>query len=241
MERSHHTLRINRIAKSTQTELHNRPENSSPAPARGVDLHQYREGAYGRTVVAVITLSSRHAYGELISKLGARLAGNCAGPGSKSPGCARPIQGETGMTYYKQLGVLCHANLEATQRTEVFALEAGATVLRTQMDAAQELIRNSSEPLRALSATTPDERDVADQFVIWSDIMKRTLEAARIWVEATVRAQTDLSRITGTHLPAAGQSLIQAWLSAAKAGHEVSAVTERHHRKIAESQTRKAA
>lgn len=71
--------------------------------------------------------------------------------------------------------------------------------------------------------------------------MKQAPEAARVWIEAADRAWVDLSPIAGIRLPATGQSLIEAWLSAAKAGQELSAVTERHHRKIVESQTTKAA
>ena len=99
------------------------------------------------------------------------------------------------MSGYEQLSVLCRANLEVTQRIEALALEAGARVWLMQMEAAQELLQNT----------------------------------------------TELSRVVATCLPATGQSLIGAWLSAAKGGHEVSAVTERHRRKIAESQTSKAA
>lgn len=145
------------------------------------------------------------------------------------------------MTVYGHFGLLCRANLEATQRIGALALEAGATVWRLEVAVAQERLQNSSEALRAFPATTTDERDVVDPFVDCREIMKQALEAAWIWVEAADKARADLSRIAGFPLPAAGQSLIEAWLSAAKAGHEVSAVTESHHGKIAESPTPKAA
>ncbi len=144
------------------------------------------------------------------------------------------------MTVYEQFGLLRRANLEATQRIGALTLEAGATVRRLELAAAQERQRNSGEPLRAFPATTAEARDVVDPFVC-REIMKQALEAVRIWIEAADRARVDLSPIAGIRLPATGQSLIEAWLSAAKAGQELSAVTERHHRKIVESQTTKAA
>lgn len=134
------------------------------------------------------------------------------------------------MTHYEQLGVLWHANLEASRRMSTFGLEAGTAVFRMQMEATQRLAQNSSEHLEALSTTPAEERTMSDQFLICSDIMKRAMEAARTWVEAAVKAQAELSRISGTQVTATGQSLIEAWLSAAKAGQEVSAVTERHSR-----------
>lgn len=145
------------------------------------------------------------------------------------------------MTGYEQFGLLRRANLDATQRIGALALEAGATACRLEVAAAQGRLHNSGEPLRAFPATTAEERDVVDPFAKCRAIMKQALEAARIWVEAADRVQADLSRIEGIPLPATGRSLIGAWLSAAKAGQEVSAVTERHCRKIAESQASKAA
>ena len=145
------------------------------------------------------------------------------------------------MTHYEQLGVLWHANLEATRCMATFGLEAGTAVFRMQMEATQRLAQHSSEHLEVLLTTPAEERIASDQFVICSDIMKRAMEAARTWVEAAAKAQADLSRIAGTRLTATGQSLIEAWLSAAKAGQEVSAVTERHQHTIAEGRTSKAA
>lgn len=145
------------------------------------------------------------------------------------------------MTHYKPLDELWYANLEATQRMEALALEAGATALRMQMDAVSESIPNSSERLRALLTTTAAERYLLDRFVTCSDIVKRTMEATRIWAEAAVEAQNQISRIAGAQSPATGPSLIAAWLSAARAGQEVSAVTERHHHRIAEGPSPNAA
>lgn len=121
------------------------------------------------------------------------------------------------MTVFEHFGLLFRANLEATQRIGALALEASAAVLRLEVAAAQECLKNSSEALRSFPALIAEERDVVAPFVNCREIMEQALEAARIWVEAADRSRADLSRIAGTPLPAAGQSLTEAWLSAAKA------------------------
>ncbi len=97
--------------------------------------------------------------------------------------------------------------------------------------------RNGNPEPMVLSTTIAEEQAVSNHSAVCRDMLKRALQATHAWGVAAVNARTALLATESVQSPAIGQGLIGAWLAAAIGGHDVSAVTERHHRKTSEGRT----